>query len=317
MTKVDQTFIGMDVGKTWLDIAIYDRDEVMRVHNDETGIAELLTKLVEQNPALIVVEATGGYEQSAVQTLILHQYRVAVVNPTRVRALAKATGKLAKTDAIDAHLIAEYAFKIRPEPTSFKEERELQLRALVSRREQLVEIATAEQNRLGTAYEGMKADIREHLVWLHSQISILDEEIKQLIDSFPEWKEAADRLDSIPGVGFVTAVTVLAEMPELGKLDRQKIAALAGLAPFNQDSGKRRGKRRIFGGRKGIRRVLYMACVSAIRFNPVIRDLYQRLTEKGKVFKVVITACMRKLLTIMNAMSKNKSAWKPPVLIAV
>jgi transposase len=229
-----------------------------------------------------------------------------------VRALSKATGTLAKTDVIDARLIAEYAFKVQPETLGPKEASEIRLNALVTRREQLVEMRVAEQNRLGTAQNSMRADIREHIEWLSVRIEQLEAQIEDLVDSMPEWREHAQRLDSIPGVGRITAVTVLAEMPELGQLDRQKIAALAGLAPFNRDSGQKRGKRRIFGGRKGIRRVLYMACLSAKKCNPVIRSLFERLMKKGKVFKVAITACMRKMLTIMNAMTRDQVNWRVP-----
>jgi transposase len=252
----------------------------------------------------------------AVQTMLLNNLPVAVINPTRVRALSKATGKLAKTDVIDARLIAEYACKVQPEALAPKEASEIRLKALVTRREQLVEMCTMEQNRLGTAPSCAKVDIREHIDWIRERIVEIEKQVDELVDSLPEWKEQADRLDSIPGVGRITAVSILAELPELGQIDRQKIAALAGLAPFNQDSGKKRGKRRIFGGRKGVRRVLYMACLAAIKCNPIIKSLYTRLTEKkGKAFKVAITACMRKMLTIMNAMTRDRVDWRPPVSI--
>jgi transposase len=226
--------------------------------------------------------------------------------------LSKATGKLAKTDVIDARLIAEYAFKIQPEAQEPKKANEIRLNALITRREQLVLMCTAEKNRLGTVLNSLRTDISEHIEWMENHIHELEEQINQLIDSLPEWKEQAARLDSIPGVGMITAMTVLAEMPELGQLDRQKIAALAGLAPYNKDSGKKRGTRRIFGGRKGIRRVLYMACLSATKFNPVIRSMYQRLMKKGKLFKVALTACMHKMLTIMNAMTRDRVEWRAP-----
>jgi transposase len=235
-----------------------------------------------------------------------------VANPTRVRALAKATGKLAKTDRIDARLIAEYAYRIQPAAQEPKEEKEMRLKALVTRREQLVEMRAAELNRLDTCHPSMVAVLQEHIAWLSGQVETLEAEINALVDLIPEWKELADLLDSIPGVATVTAVTVLVDLPELGQLNRQKVAALAGLAPFNRDSGQMRGKRRIFGGRKGVRRVLYMACLSAVRWNPVIKALFERLTQKGKIFKVAITACMRKMLTIMNAMVHQHLAWQAP-----
>jgi transposase len=317
MTTPNDVFVGIDVGKSWLDIAVWGGEEVCRLSNDEEGITEILARLASLSPQLIAVEATGGYEQVLVQSMLLQGLRVAVVNPTRVRALAKATGKLAKTDVIDARLIAEYACKILPPALAPKEAQEICLRALVSRREQLVAMSTAEQNRLKTAHSSLQMDIRTHIEWMNAEIQKLEAHIQELLDSLPEWRAQAERLDSIPGVGMITAVTVLAEMPELGQLDRQKVAALAGLAPFNRDSGKKSGKRRIFGGRKGIRRVLYLACLSAARWNPVIRAMFQRLQEKGKVFKVVITACMRKMLTIMNAMARDKVNWRSPLPISI
>jgi transposase len=304
-----EVYIGVDVGKNWLDIARWGVSSNTRVVNDQSGIEEMVAFIESLNPNLIVVEASGGYEQECVRSLILKGYKVAVVNPTRVRALAKAMGLLAKTDVIDAHLIAAYAYKIRPEPKMLQEEHEQQFKAMVSRREQLVEIRAAEHNRIGTSHKCTKADVREHIEWLDRQIAMLDGEIKELLSMLPNWKSLVQRLDTIPGVAFITAITVVAEMPELGQLDRQKIAALAGLAPFNQDSGKKRGKRRIFGGRKGVRRVLYMACLSAIQHNLVIKKMYERLVLKGKVFKVAMTACMRKMLTIMNAMIREQSDW--------
>jgi transposase len=316
MTTGNEIFVGIDVGKTWLDIAIWGSEEIWQVPNGADGIDKIVDRLVTWAPTLVAVEATGGYEQLVVQELILRGYAVAVINPTRVRALAKATGKLAKTDTIDARLIAEYAFKIQPEAMAPLEASQMRLKALVSRREQLVDMRTAEQNRLGTAHSSMKTDVREHIEWMSNRIKLLEEEIKSLLASLPELQALADRLDTIPGVGFITAVSVVVDMPELGQLDRQKIAALAGLAPFNRDSGQKRGKRRIFGGRKGVRRVLYMACLSAMIHNPIIRAMYKRLTEKGKIFKVAITACMRKMLTIMNAMIRDQVNWNPSIPIS-
>lgn len=316
MTTLTETYVGIDVGKSWLDVATWGSDEVWRVANDDEGVAEIMHRVGELSPQLIAVEATGGYEQRLITAMVLDSLPVAVVNPTRVRALSKATGKLAKTDVIDARLIAEYAFKIQPVPLEPKETSEIRLKALVTRREQLVEIRTGEQNRLGTAPSSMKFDIRDHIDWISTRIKELEAKIFELVNSLPEWKAHAARLDSIPGVGMITAVTVLADLPELGQLNRQKLAALAGLAPFNRDSGQKRGKRRIFGGRKGVRRVLYMACLSAIKYNPVIRSLYNRLTQKGKIFKVAITACMRKLLTIMNALARDQVDWRPPLAIS-
>lgn len=310
MTTPEAGYVGIDVGKTWLDVAVWGEEDVWRVANDGEGTAQILAWARANTPRLIAIEATGGYEQLLVRTLLENSLPVAVVNPTRVRALARATGKLAKTDRIDAGLIAEYAGKIQPQALAAQEANEIRLRALVSRREQLVEMRTAEQNRQGTVHQSLQGSLRTHIEWLSQEIQQLEAEIEALLESLPEWQAKAECLDSIPGVGQITAVTVLVEMPELGQLNRQKIASLAGLAPFNRDSGQKRGRRRIFGGRKGVRRVLYMACLSAAKFNPVIRSLYQRLMEKGKLFKVVITACMRKMLTIMNAMIRDQAFWK-------
>jgi transposase len=312
MTSTNLKYVGIDVGKSWLDVVVWDEPDTVRVSNDGAGVAAVLDQCATLDLALVVVEATGGYEQLLVQELLLRGWPVAVANPTRVRALAKATGQLAKTDVIDARLIAEYAAKIQPAVMEPKGEVELRLRALVTRREQLVGMRVAEQNRLQTAHPSMKTTIRSHLDWLKAQLESLEAEMARLTQSWPAVQEQVRRLASIPGVGFITALTVVVELPELGQLNRQKIAALAGLAPFNRDSGKKRGKRRIFGGRKGVRRVLYMACLSAMIHNPVIRKFYNRLIKKGKLFKVAITACMRKMVTIMNAMTRDQLAWQLP-----
>lgn len=312
MTTAEAVYIGIDVGKAWLDVAQWGEETAWQVANDEEGVCEIVASLKAKAVQLIAVEASGGYEQRLVERMLMQGLPVAVVNPTRVRALSKATGKLAKTDAIDARLIAEYAFKIQPQALAPQEANQIRLNGLVSRREQLVEMRTAEQNRLKTVQNSLQADIREHIEWLSDRIQQLEAHIHELLDCLPEWRAQAEQLESIPGVGMITAITALAEMPELGQLNRQQIAALAGLAPFNRDSGQKRGKRRIFGGRKGIRRVLYMACLSAIRHNPVIRAMFERLTKRGKLFKVAITACMRKMLTIMNAMIRDRVFWRPP-----
>lgn len=308
-----KVYVGIDVGKDWLDFAVSGIDKISRFGNHNQGFGKLVEKMKVLQPNLIAVEASGGYETAFVDALMLNEHRVAVVNPTRVRALANAKGLLAKTDAIDARNIASYAEIIKPEPNKPRDDLDLRIRALIIRREQLVDIRSAEGNRLGTCHESIKADIREHLDWLERQIGILDDEIKQLVRSSDSWTQQIQLLESVPGVGFITAVTMTANMPELGELNRQKIAALAGLAPYNRDSGKKRGKRRIFGGRQSVRRVLYMAALSAIKHNLVIKIFYERLMTKGKPFKVAITACMRKMITIMNVMVKNQTAWRCPV----
>lgn len=306
----DKIYVGIDVGKTWLDMAVRGIDHVTRHRNDSSGIEALVGIIDTTKPELIVVEASGGYEKELVETLLLKGEKVAVVNPTRVRALAKAMGVLAKTDEIDAQIIATYAYTIKPEAKAAQDDEELHLKALVTRREQLVNMRTSELNRLGTCHSSTKADIHEHLNWLDHQINILDEEITLLVKGLEKWNQQTKRLQSIPGVGYVTSITIAANMPELGQLNRQQIASLAGLAPFNRDSGAKRGKRRIFGGRQAVRRVLYMAALSASRHNPVIKQFYLHLRSKGKPFKVAITACMRKMLTIMNAMEKTGTLWR-------
>jgi len=312
MTKMDtkKVYVGVDVGKDWLDFAVAGINKITRFSNHNEGIGKMVEHINLLNPRLVAVEASGGYETAFVNSLMIEKQRVAVVNPTRVRALANARGLLAKTDEIDARNIASYAEMIKPDPKQPQEDLDIRIRALVTRREQLVDIRSAEGNRLGTCHESTKADIREHLDWLGRQIGILDEEIKQLVKSSEKWSNQIKLLKSMPGVGFISAVTMTANMPELGELNRQKIAALAGLAPYNRDSGKKRGKRRIFGGRQSVRRVMYMAALSAIKHNPVIKKFYERLIEKGKPFKVAITACMRKMVTIMNVMIKKQEAWR-------
>jgi transposase len=309
MAKDNVNYVGIDVGKTWLDVAVYGREEVVRIKNDEKGFIDLLELLAEIQPTLIAMEASGGYENGAVSAMVIANYRVSVVNPTRVRALAKAMGLLAKTDCIDAKLIAIFAQKIQPPAKEIHEKNEILLQSLVTRREQLVGIRSTEKNRVGTAPSCMKEDIINHIDWLTEQIKIFEIRIKEVLETLPMWKAHVERLDSIPGVGFITAVTVVVEMPELGTLSRQKIAALGGLAPYNKESGKKQGKRKIFGGRKAVRRVLYMACLSAMINNPVIKNMFQRLSDKGKPFKVAFTACMHKMLTIMNAMARDETFW--------
>ncbi len=313
MTNKSRNFIGIDVGKKKLDLALWGDSSSWQADNNEEGIEELLGWMQSIPNCLVVAEASGGLEMKAVTAISLAGIPVSVANPTRVRAYAKAIGQLAKTDAIDAQMIAQYAAVIQPEPQRVKDEQELTLSALVTRRKQLVEMRTAEKNRLSTATTSIKEHILEHLAWLKESINSIDEEINLLISSHPEWKEKAVRLTTVPGVGFVTAATLLADLPELGIVNRQKIAALAGLAPYNRDSGKKSGRRRIFGGRSSVRRVLYMAALSGSSNNPVIRNFYQRLVDQGKPKKVALTACMRKLLTILNAMARDETDWAPSI----
>jgi transposase len=305
--------IGIDVGKGKLDAALHGQKRVKSWANDETERAELAAWVVDQQVELVVVEASGGYEAGIVSELVERGQAVALVNPTRVRAFARAAGVLAKTDKIDARTIAYFGATMAPRAQARRSQAQLALNESVTRRRQLVLMVTAERNRLQTASPEMRASIARHLDWLQEEINALEEQINQAIAANSEWAKTAKRLQSVPGVGTITASTLVADLPELGQLNRQKIAALVGVAPFNNDSGKRRGKRRIFGGRTSVRSVLYMAALSATKHNPVIKAFYERLLEKGKVKKVAITACMRKLLVILNSMVKSGQDWVPPV----
>ena len=255
-------------------------------------------------------EATGGYESRAVKALGEVGLAVAVVNPTRVRRFAEALGILAKTDKIDAQVIAHFAKVVQPAINGRQTLLEEQLAAGVERRRQLLVEMVAEKNRLSTCPVCMRENIEEHIAWLEEHIEYLEAEIQDCILQRPEWRERAEIIDSVPGVGTVTATTMVAELPELGQLNRQKIAALVGVAPFNKDSGPKRGKRRIFGGRSGVRRTLFMAALSASKFNPVIRAFYESLIKRGKEKKVALIACMRMLLVIINAMVRKGEVWQ-------
>ena len=303
-------YVGIDVSKAWLDIARGGEEKVERVGNDAAGIVRLVEELSQMEKSLIVVEATGGLEMRMVSELACAQLSVVVVNPTRVRQFARATGQYAKTDAIDAQVIARFAEAVRPEVRILKDDEERHLAGLVSRRRQLVNMLTMEKNRRSTTHSAAKEQLEAHIDWLEESITSLEKEIAQLIRENMVWREREQLLRSVSGVGAVTAFTLLAELPELGQVNRQQIAALAGLAPYNHDSGPQRKKRRIFGGRASVRRVLYMAALVATRTNPVIRDFYQRLLLRGKEKKVALTACMRKLLVILNAIVRDERPWQ-------
>lgn len=304
--------IGIDVGKEQLDVGLDGVKKVRAWTNDQAGQEALSEWIVGQNPRLVVVEASGGYESAVVSELIEREVAVAVVNPTRVRAFAKADGLLAKTDEIDARLIARFGATMKPKPQARREKAQLELNQWVTRRRQVVDIRTGEKNRLQTAPVGIKAAIERHIEWMTAEIEQLEQQINQAIRNNPEWREIARRVETVPGIGEIVAATLVADLPELGHLNRQKIAALVGVAPFNHESGKGRKKRRIFGGRASIRCVLYMGTLSAIVHNPVIKAFYQRLIAKGKLKKVALTACMRKLLVILNSMVKSGQDWQAP-----
>jgi len=304
-----EKFVGIDVSKRWLEVRVHGEEESRQIGNDPDGFRHLIEWLQQVQPVLIVFEATGGYENRAVKALSAAGFCVAVVNPTRVRRFAEALGILAKTDKIDAEVIAHFASVVRPARNAQQTPLEEQLSAFVERRRQLLVTLVAEKNRLSTCPEVVRADIEALITFLEERIEQLGDEIRTCILQNAEWQERAEVIDSAPGVGEVTASTLVAELPELGKLNGQKIAALVGLAPFNRDSGPKRGKRRIFGGRAGIRKTLYMATLSATRFNPVIRAFYQSLLKRGKEKKVALIACMRKLLVILNAMVRKGERW--------
>jgi transposase len=302
-------FIGIDVSKARLDVAIRPSAEKLSVSNDEAGIQALVTRLSEIKPALIVLEATGGLERSVSGALGSAQLPVVVVNPRQVRDFAKALGQLAKTDRIDAEVLARFAEAIRPPLRPLPDKVSLELRSLVARRRQLIEMMVAEKNRLSTASKAVRKRIEAHIRWLETELDRADKDLDHSIRQSPIWCENEDLLRSVPSVGPVVSRTLLAELPELGRLNRKQIAALVGIAPLNCDSGTFRGRRGIWGGRATVRAVLYMAALVASRRNAVIRDFYKRLRDKGKAPKVALVACMRKLLTILNAMIKHKTRW--------
>ncbi|MCL5961077.1 MAG: IS110 family transposase [Chloroflexi bacterium] len=306
-------FVGIDVAKASLDVAVHPNSESFTTSNDDKGIARIIARMLELQPTLIVMEATGRLEMPLVGALITNHLPVAVINPRRARDFAKACGRLAKTDKIDAQVLADFAEKMRPEPRPIPDEQTQELDGLLTRRRQIVDMITAEKNRLGTAPEPVKERITSHIDWLEEELAKLNEDLGNAIKGSSVWREKDAVLQSTPGVGHVLSLTLLAELPELGTLDRRDIAALVGVAPFNCDTGKMHGKRTIWGGRAEVRSVLYMSTLTATRCNPVIQEFYQRLIAAGKVTKVAIVACMRKLLVILNAMIKNSTYWKHSV----
>jgi transposase len=310
----EDVYIGIDVSKAWLDIAVDPTGQYWRAENNDRAITELEARLAESNPKCIVVEATGGYEAKLVTHLCEANLPVARVNPGRVRRFAQGLNWLAKTDKIDAMLLARFAEKANPRLTKLPTEHEKRLAALVKRRKQVLDMLVSEHNRLETADPDVLPYIQNSTAMLEKQLKELDQAIRSLIDNTPDLKGKQDLLLSVPGVGQVTASTLTSQLPELGTCDRKEIASLVGVAPFSHDSGKKRGKRVIKGGRPAIRSVLYMATLSATRFNPVIRKFYDRLINNGKETKVAIVACMRKLLTILNAIIRDQHHWNPEIV---
>lgn len=308
-----ETFIGIDIAKDWLDLGWQPGGHTDRIAHSEEAIAGLCERLRKAVPTLIVMEATGGLETDLASALAAAGLPVAVVNPRQARDYAKACGRLAKTDRIDALMLAAFAAAIRPQVRPLPDEDTRALGDLLARRRQLIDIRVQEKLRLGRASAVQRDSLKEHIVWLDERIARLDIDLTHALRTSGAWCEKDDLLKAIPGVGTITRVTLLALLPELGTLSNKEVAALAGVAPFNRDSGKHQGERIIWGGRAQVRRALYMAAVSAMRCNPVIRAFYQRLRSQGKPAKVALTACMRKLLVIMNSMLKHHSPWNPSI----
>lgn len=310
MDRVCQ-FIGVDISKDYLDVHVRPDGRQQRFTYDSAGLAKLLEMISEVGPELIVMEATGGYEQRLVALLASERLPVAVVNAKRVRDFAKATGQLAKTDRLDAAVLSDFAEKLRPQASTLPDESRAELKALLARRRQLVDMITAENNRQLLAPKPIRREIRAHIDWLKKRLKKADDDLNRSIKSSPIWKAKDDILQSMPGIGPTTSSTMLAALPELGTLSRRAIAALVGVAPMNRDSGKWRGRRVITGGRTPVRTTLFMCALVAVKHNPIIHALYQRLLAAGKPKMVAITACMRKILTVLNAMLKNNTPWSP------
>jgi transposase len=308
MTEV---FVGIDVSKAELEVAVRPQGTRWSLLRNEEELPELVRRIRELCPTRIVLEATGGLELPVAGALAATGLPVVVINPRQARDFAKATGRLAKTDVIDAAVLAHLAEALKPELRALPDAATQELTALLTRRRQIVDMITAETNRLGTAAsKRVRSGIESHITWLNSQLNSFDKELRATLKQHQVWRDKDVLLQSVPGVGPVTSMTLLAKLPELGTLDRHKIATLAGVAPLNRDSGKYRGSRRIWGGRADVRSALYMAALTAKRWNPAIRVFYQRLIAAGKKPKVALTACMRKLLTILNAMIRSGQPWQ-------
>jgi transposase len=309
-------FIGIDVAKAQLEFAGRPSGATGTVSNAVDGIDALVAQLRALTPALIVLEATGGYEAAAVAALATAGLPVVVANPRQVRDFARATGQLAKTDAIDAQVLALFAERVRPTPRPLPDEAAQALDALLTRRRQLIAMLIAERNRLLIARPAVRRDLQQHIRFLERRLREADDDLHSAVKASPVWRVKDDLLQSVPGVGRVVSLTLLAELPELGRVSHKEIAALVGVAPLNRDSGTLRGKRLVYGGRAPVRAALYMAALVASKCNPVIRAFYQRLRAAGKPAKVALTACMRKLLTILNAIARSGTPWQPERILA-
>lgn len=315
MSTTAQQWVGIDVSKATLDVCVRPTGAQWQVANSRARLEALLEQLVALAPELIVLEASGGFEAPLVAELASRELPVVVVNPRQVRDFARATGQLAKTDRIDAQVLARFAEAIRPELRAIPDATTRAVRALVSRRRQLQEMLTAEQNRLISAAvldapEPLRDQLGEHIDWLRHQLADIDDDLQQQLRASPVWRAREDLLRTIPGIGPVTSATLLSQLPELGQLDRKAIAKLVGVAPLNRDSGTLRGRRRVWGGRSAVRAVLYMAALVATRSNERVRAFYQRLLSSGKPKKVALVACMRKLLVMCNSVLRSATPWR-------
>ena len=305
-----ELFVGIDVSKAELEVAIHGQDETRSFPNDRRGIAKLIAALEAMPPTLIVFEPTGGYELALAIALVAADLPGVMVNAKRLRDFAKAIGRLAKTDKLDAKDIAHYAQAVRPQLRRVPDDQERALRDRVTRRRQLLEMVNMERNRLELASAARRKELTRHLAWLAKEVQRMDDEIERMLRENPVWHEDEQLLRSVPGIGPVSCSALLSELPELGTLNHKEIAALVGVAPYNHDSGKLRGHRCISGGRASVRSALYMSVLTATVHNPPIREFYQRLKQAGKPTKVAFTACMRKLLTMLNAMLRDRTPWQ-------
>ena len=312
MPNDKEHFVGIDVAKDWFDMAVLGEKKTVQFANTKRGIAKLVKQVRVLHPTLIVVEATGGYEEALVLGLFKAGLPVALVSPQRVRQYARAKGQLAKTDPLDAHLLAEYGKAIQPRLFVGKSEERKQLSALVARRNQLNAMLQAEKNRLRSQTGAIRRSLETVLACLAAQLKQIDQELRTLLQQHPDLQTQEQLLRTAKSIGAVTAATLLADLPELGQLDRQEVAALVGVAPMNSDTGRKRGYRKTKGGRPDVRRTLYMATLTGIRYNPVLKPHYEQLVKRGKEKKVAITACMRKLLVILNAMLRDQQPFRYP-----
>lgn len=308
---MSECWIGIDVNKARLDVFVSCQGRLFDYTNDAAGIEALLAELGGHRPQLVVLEATGGLERALVAQLLAARLPVAVVNPRQVRDFAKATGRLAKTDRLDAQVLARFAQAVGPTQRPLPDEASQAFADQLARRRQLVEMLVMEKNRLKqTPNQHVRSDIKTHIEWLENRLRATEDGLRHNVEASPAWQSKRDLLAAVKGVGEITALTLIGELPELGQLDRKRIAALVGVAPLNRDSGSMRGRRQVWGGRAVVRHTLYMATLSAVRFNATLRAFYSRLIAAGKVKKVALVACMRKLLTILNAMVRDNASWR-------